>query len=132
MDLVLIYDKIEDKLTQHFNGSVLRNSNLINRKETLYPCVAMDLTQIIDNDETSNYTFEFYLCTKMNSDFTQIEEHYQELIERFKLFLIDIEDEGLIVNYPITYQANSLKFADVLDVVNATVIFTVNNDIDCL
>lgn len=132
MDLVLIYDKIEDKLQQHFNGSILRNSNLINRKDTIYPCVAFDLTQIIDNDETSNYTFEFYLCTKMNSDFTQIEEHYNELIERFKLFLIDIEDEGLIVNYPITYQANSLKFADVLDVVNATVIFTVNNDIDCL
>lgn len=132
MNLTLVYDKIEDKLTQHFNGSVLRNSNLINRKETLYPCVAFDLTQIIDNDETSNYTFEFYLCTKMNSDFTQIEEHYNELIERFKLFLIDIEDEGLLVNYPITYQANSLKFADVLDVVNATVTFTVNNNIDCL
>lgn len=132
MNLIIIYDKIEDKLTQHFNGSVLRNSNLINRKETLYPCVAFDLTQIIDNDETSNYTFDFYLCTKMNSDFTQIEEHYNELIERFKLFLIDIEDEGLLVNYPITYQANSLKFADVLDVVNATVTFTVNNDIDCL
>lgn len=132
MNLSLIYDKIEDKLTQHFNGSVLRNSNLINRKETLYPCVAFDLTQIIDNDETSNYTFEFYLCTKMNNDFSQIEEHYNELIERFKLFLSDIEGEGLIVNYPITYQANSLKFADVLDVVNATVIFTVNNDIDCL
>lgn len=132
MDLVLIYDKIESKLQQHFNGSILRNSNLINRKDTIYPCVAFDLTQIIDNDETSNYTFEFYLCTKMNSDFTQIEEHYNELIERFKLFLIDIESKGLIVNYPITYQANSLKFADVLDVVNATVIFTVNNDIDCL
>lgn len=132
MNLVLIYDKITDKLAQHFNGSILRNSNLINRKDTIYPCVAMDLTQIIDNDETSNYTFEFYLCTKMNSDFTQIEEHYNELIERFKLFLIDIEGEGLIVNYPITYQANSLKFADVLDVVNATVSFTVNNDVDCL
>lgn len=132
MNLVLIYDKITDKLAQHFNGSILRNSNLINRKDTIYPCVAFDLTQIIDNDETSNYTFEFYLCTKMNSDFTQIEEHYNELIERFKLFLIDIESEGLLVNYPITYQANSLKFADVLDVVNATVSFTVNNDVDCL
>lgn len=132
MNLALVYDKIEGKLTQHFNGSILRNSNLINRKETLYPCVAMDLTQIIDNDETSNYTFEFYLCTKMNSDFTQIEEHYNELIERFKLFLIDIESKGLIVNYPITYQTNSLKFADVLDVVNATVSFTVNNDVDCM
>lgn len=132
MDLVLIYDKIESKLQQHFNGSILRNSNLINRKDTIYPCVAFDLTQIIDNDETSVYSFTFYLCKKMNSDFTQIEEHYNELIERFKLFLIDIESKGLIVNYPITYQANSLKFADVLDVVNATVIFTVNNDIDCL
>lgn len=132
MNLSLVYDKIEGKLAQHFNGSILRNSNLINRKETLYPCVAMDLTQIIDNDETSNYTFEFYLCTKMNSDFTQIEEHYNELIERFKLFLIDIEGEGLIVNYPITYQANSLKFADVLDVVNPTVTLTVNNNIDCM
>lgn len=132
MDLALVYDIIEDKIQQHFNGSILRNSNLINRKDTIYPCVAFDLTQIIDNDETSNYTFEFYLCTKMNSDFTQIEEHYNELIERFKLFLSDIESKGLIVNYPITYQANSLKFADVLDVVNATVIFTVNNDIDCL
>lgn len=132
MNLGIVYDKITDALAQHFNGSILRNSNLINRKDTIYPCVAMDLTQIIDNDETSNYTFEFYLCTKMNCDFTQIEEHYNELIERFKLFLIDIEGEGLIVNYPITYQANSLKFADVLDVVNATVSFTVNNDVDCL
>lgn len=132
MNLSLVYDKIEGKLAQHFNGSILRNSNLINRKETLYPCVAFDLTQIIDNDETSNYTFEFYLCTKMNSDFTQIEEHYNELIERFKLFLIDIEGEGLLVIYPITYNANSLKFADVLDVVMASVTFTVNNNVDCL
>lgn len=132
MNLSLVYDKIEGKLTQHFNGSILRNSNLINSKNTLYPCVAFDLTQIVDNDDTSNYTFEFYLCTKMNSDFTQIEEHYNELIERFKLFLIDVEGEGLLVNYPITYNANSLKFADVLDVVMATVTFTVNNDIDCM
>lgn len=132
MNLALVYDKIESKLQQHFNGSVLRNSNLINRKDTVYPAVAFDLQSIIDNDETSNYTFEFYLCTKMNSDFTQIEEHYNELIERFKLFLIDIESKGLIVNYPITYQTNSLKFADVLDVVNATVSFTVNNDVDCM
>ena len=131
MNLSRVYDIIEQELRTHFNGSILRNSNLINRKDTIYPCVAFDLTQIIDNDETSNYTFEFYLCTKMNSDFTQIEEHYNELIEIFKLFLIDIEGEGLIVNYPITYQANSLKFADVLDVVNATVSFTVNNETDC-
>lgn len=132
MNLTLVYDKIEGKLTQHFNGSILRNSNLINRKETLYPAVAFDLTQIIDNDETSNYTFDFYLCTKMNADFSGVEEHYNELIERFKLFLEDIEDEGLLVNYPITYQANSLKFADILDVVNPIVTFTVNNDTDCL
>lgn len=132
MNLALVYDIIEDKLTQHFNGSILRNSNLINRKDTIYPAVAFDLQSIVDNDETSNYTFEFYLCTKMNNDFSQIEEHYNELIECFKLFLIDIESKGLIVNYPITYQANSLKFADVLDVVNATVNFTVNNDVDCM
>lgn len=132
MNLSLVYDIIDNKLQQHFNGSILRNSNLINSKNTLYPCVAFDLTQIIDNDETSNYTFDFYLCTKMNADFTQIEEHYNELIERFKLFLEDIEGEGLIVNYPITYNANSLKFADVLDVVMATVNFTVNNDIECM
>lgn len=132
MNLSLVYDIIEDKLTQHFNGSILRNSNLINRKDTIYPCVAFDLQSIVDNDETSNYTIEFYLCTKMNSDFTQIEEHYNELIERFKLFLIDIESKGLIVNYPITYNANSLKFADVLDVVMASLSFTVNNDINCM
>lgn len=132
MNLVLIYDKIEGKLQQHFNGFILRNSNLINSKSTVYPCVAFDLQSIVDNDDISTYSFTFYLCTKMNADFTQIEEHYNELIERFKLFLIDIEGEGLIVNYPITYNANSLKFADVLDVVMATVSFTVNNDIDCM
>lgn len=132
MDLVLIYDIIEDKIQQHFNGSILRNSNLINRKDTIYPCVAFDLQSIVDNDDTSVYSFTFYLCKKMNSDFSQIEEHYNELIERFKLFLIDIESKGLIVNYPITYNANSLKFADVLDVVMVNVNFTVNNDVDCL
>ena len=132
MNLIRVYDIIDSKLQQHFNGSILRNSNLINRKDTSYPCVAFDLESIIDNDETSNYSFNFYLCTKMNADFSGVEEHYNELIERFKLFLEDIEDEGLLVNYPITYNANSLKFADVLDVVMASLSFTVNNDTDCL
>lgn len=132
MDLIELSDIIENTYQDITQASVFRNSNLINSKAVVYPVVAFDLIQIINNYQYSNYTFQFVLAKQMNSDFTEITEDYQDLINIFEEGIKQLEEDDRIdVIYPVNYQCNSLKFADVNNVLVVDITLQVENTLIC-
>jgi adenine-specific DNA methylase len=132
MDLIELSDKIQHTYESITQASVFRNSNLINSKAVVYPVVAFDLIQIINNYQYSNYTFQFVLAKQMNSDFTEITEDYQNLINIFEQGIKQLEEDDRIdVIYPVNYQCNSLKFADVNNVLVVDITLQVENTLIC-
>lgn len=132
MDLIELSDIIENTYQNITQASVFRNSNLINSKAVVYPVVAFDLIQIINNYQYSNYTFQFVLAKQMNSDFTEITEDYQDLINIFEQGIKQLEEDDRIdVVYPVNYQCNSLKFADVNNVLVVDITLQVENTLIC-
>lgn len=132
MDLIELSDKIQHTYQDITQASVFRNSNLINSKAVVYPVVAFDLIQIINNYQYSNYSFQFVLAKQMNSDFTEITEDYQNLINIFEQGIKQLEEDDRIdVIYPVNYQCNSLKFADVNNVLVVDITLQVENTLIC-
>lgn len=132
MNLIELSDIIENTYQDITQASVFRNSNLINSKAVVYPVVAFDLIQIINNYQYSNYSFQFVLAKQMNSDFTEITEDYQNLINIFEEGIKQLEEDDRIdVIYPVNYQCNSLKFADVNNVLVVDITLQVENTLIC-
>ena len=132
MNLIELSDIIENTYQDITQASVFRNSNLINSKAVVYPVVAFDLIQIINNYQYSNYSFQFVLAKQMNSDFTEITEDYQNLINIFEQGIRQLEEDDRIdVVYPVNYQCNSLKFADVNNVLVVDITLQVENTLIC-
>lgn len=109
---------------------VLENSNLINNKGTMYWCIAYDLVLATRYETYTEYQFNIYACERMDDAQLDIVQHYSKGIEIIMTGLETI-NETVDVQYPINFQMNSIKFADVLDVVMATVNIQVENTVDC-
>lgn len=111
---------------------IVKDSNSINSKNRRYWAVAYDLTNIIVTEDLSTYTFNFYALERMvDSDDSRI-SNYSTGIEILKKGFDNINDIVDGVQYPISFQCSSVKFADILDVVQATVQITIENTIDCV
>lgn len=109
---------------------VIRNSNKINDKKTKYPCIAYDFSTATRDEMTTTYSFNVYACEKMtDSDAVSVENH-SKLIQMLNS-AVDVLSEELEVDFPISIVANSVKFADVLDVVLYTLYITVDNTPYC-
>lgn len=109
---------------------VVKNSNNINSKNRRYWAAAYDLTSLTVTEDLSTYNFNFYTLDRMINEENSI-NNYSIGIEILKEVLQEIEDQTEGVQYPISFQCSSVKFADVLDVVQATVTITVDNTTDC-
>lgn len=108
----------------------LDNSSLINSKGTKYWCVAYDIQSVTEYDDYTAYQYNIYAMERMDDRQDNINQHYSTGMEILRHGFEDLEQDGLWIDRPISYQMNSLKFADVLDVVMATVTINVEND-DC-
>lgn len=113
-------------------NSVFDNSNMINQKHTKYSAVAFDVQMVTEYEDNTTYNYNFYAVELMQNDGTMINEHYSMLMSVLRDGFKALEDEyGVIIEYPISYQMNSVRFADVLDCVMANVNINVPNDGDC-
>lgn len=113
-------------------NSVYDNSNLINRKDTKYINVSFDLQSVNEYENYSVYNFNITASELMSDKENLTNQHYSTLVniirEGFDLLEVNYDID---IDYPINYQMNTLKFADVLDVVQANVNLIVQNTEDC-
>lgn len=113
-------------------NSVYDNSNLINRKETKYINVSFDLQGVNEYENYSVYNFNITASELMSDKENLTNQHYSTLVnvirEGFDLLQLNYDID---VDYPINYQMNTLKFADVLDIVQANVNIITENTEDC-
>lgn len=131
----MTYKELDNIIYNAFNNhslikDVVKNSNSINSKNRKYWAAAYDLTNLTVTEDLSTYSFNFYVLERMTDEDNSI-NNYSIGIEILKDILQDIEDQTEGVQYPVTFQCSSVKFADVLDVVQATVQITVENSTDC-
>lgn len=113
-------------------NSVYDNSNLINRKDTKYINVSFDLQSVNEYENYSVYNFNITASELMSDKENLTNQHYSTLVnvirEGFDLLQLNYDID---VDYPINYQMNTLKFADVLDIVQANVNIITENTEDC-
>lgn len=113
-------------------NSVYDNSNLINRKDTKYINVSFDLQSVNEYVDYSIYNFNIIASELMSDKENLTNEHFSTLVniirEGFDLLELNYD---INIDYPINYQMNTLKFADVLDIVQANVNMIVQNTEDC-
>ena len=113
-------------------NSVYDNSNLINRKETKYINVSFDLQSVNEYENYSVYNFNITASELMSDKENLTNQHFSTLVniirEGFDLLEVNYDID---IDYPINYQMNTLKFADVLDVVQANVNLITENTEDC-
>lgn len=111
---------------------VIRNSNKINDKKTKYPCIAYDFSTATRDEMTTTYSFNVYACEKMtDSDAVSVENHSKLMDMLNKVVDKLIYADDITLSLPISINANSVKFADVLDVVLYTLYITVDNTPYC-
>lgn len=133
MDFLQLQDAIKETFKDNpIVKSVFDNSNMINQKHTKYSAVAFDIQMVTETEEYTTYNYNFFAVELMQPDGTMVNEHYSMLMGVLRDgFKVLEEDYGVIIEYPITYQMNSVRFADVLDCVMASVNIIVQNEGDC-
>lgn len=130
------FKEMQDALNAAYSANplvncVYDNSNKINQKSTKYWCIAYDIVSVTETEDYTTYQYNIYALERMDDAQLQINDHYSTGMEILKDGFDRMEqDYGVIVNYPISYQMNSVRFADINDVVMANVAITTENA-DC-
>lgn len=132
----MTYKELDDIIYNAFKShsfikDVVKNSNSINSKNRKYWAAAYDLTNLTVTEDLSTYSFNFYVLERMTDEENSI-YNYSIGIEILKDVLQEIEDQTEGVQYPVTFQCSSVKFADILDVVQVTISIIIENSIDCI
>lgn len=127
-----------EKVDDAFGGlplveQVLHRSNNINDKTTKYWCVAYDIMSVTDEEEERTYNINFYAAERMDEKDAEPNIHFSIGMEilRDGLRQLEAENYEITIKFPLTFYMNSVKFADVLDVVQMSVNITVENYEDC-
>lgn len=132
----MTYKELDDIIYESFTSipivmEVVKDSNKINDKSRRYWAVAYDMTNVIVTDQLMTFTFNFYALERMvDSDDSRI-FNYSKGIDILNKGIDNINDIVEGVQYPISFQCSSVKFADILDVVQATVQITIEKSTDC-
>lgn len=112
-------------------NSVYDNSNKINQKGTKYWAIAYDIQNIVEYEDYTTYNYNIFAVERMDDAQEMINEHYDTGMRILKDGFSGLEaNYDVSVQHPITYQMNSIRFADVNDVVMANVSITAENS-DC-
>lgn len=131
----MTYLEIDELINNTFsslNGvkQVIRNSNKINDKHTKYVAVAYDFISATLGEDTTTYSFNIYAMELMGDSDNNSVPNHSKLMQILENGIVKLSEE-VDIEYPLSMTANSVKFADVLDVVMVTVGITVENTVEC-
>lgn len=100
-----------------------------NNKDVMYPSVCFSLTSATEDEDNATFTFNFYSGDRQAEDVdSTTENNYQELWDILRRLFIQLDEEGVDVQRPITYYFSNLKMNDVLAVCTAQVSLSVPVD----
>lgn len=128
------YTEIESAVKEAYEGvtlvrTVLADSARINQKGNAYWCVAFDIQRVTDYEDYQAIDLAIYALERHNG--IDDSRHYEKGMEILKEGFLRLEDKGIDLSLPATYEFATLRYADVLDCVTATVTLTLAREGDC-